>query len=459
MNKTGEVRLSGKLWLAGADSLCGAVCGLVTGGGMTYMYTRWMGFDTDLAALVWLIFGIWNAVNDPLFGFISDHTKSKIGRRIPYIRYGAPFYALTFIVMWIPYLFGKSQGALFVQMLAMLFIFDTLYTAIASALYVMPYEMTTDNNVRGSIFIWKIVFGVVSLAAPMVIMPMIEPNPGESLTTFMMVVVAIGLLAGIVIFTSTFFYHELNYVKEEEQPGFGKCLVECFTNKAFLIFEVLSFTTQYINTSLSQGILYYFNENGYSMVPCILAVLVGAVFGVILFRYMSEHVGLKKALILLCLEFGIGCLMMAFFGRIYPLAVFCFGLAGIGYAGCMFVVPLMNGDVIDFDETRTGLRREGMYAGVNSFITKPAVSIAQAAFLKIWTMLDYDPSLHQGLQSEAAKSGLMIAWMLIPGILLLVSGFSILFYPLDGEGWKETKRKIAEKHAEKEAKFKQNVEN
>ena len=117
MNKTGEVRLSGRLWLAGADSLCGAVCGLVTGGGMTYMYTRWMGFDTDLAALVWLIFGIWNAVNDPLFGFISDHTKSKIGRRIPYIRYGAPFYALTFIVMWIPYLFGKSQGALFVQML------------------------------------------------------------------------------------------------------------------------------------------------------------------------------------------------------------------------------------------------------------------------------------------------------------------------------------------------------
>jgi Na+/melibiose symporter-like transporter len=74
-------------------------------------------------------------------------------------------------------------------------------------------------------------------------------------------------------------------------------------------------------------------------------------------------------------------------------------------------------------------------------------------------MLDYDPSLHQGLQSEAAKSGLMIAWMLIPGILLLVSGFSILFYPLDGEGWKETKRKIAEKHAEKEANFKQNVEN
>ena len=44
-------------------------------------------------------------------------------------------------------------------------------------------------------------------------------------------------------------------------------------------------------------------------------------------------------------------------------------------------------------------------------------------------------------------------------ILLLVSGFSILFYPLDGEGWKETKRKIAEKHAEKEANFKQNVEN
>lgn len=91
-----------------------------------------------------------------------------------------------------------------------------------------------------------------------------------------------------------------------------------------------------------------------------------------------------------------------------------------------------------------------MYAGVNSFITKPAVSIAQAAFLKIWTSMGYDPSLAAGLQSAEAEKGLLIAWMLIPAILLLFSGFMILFYPLDGPEWAKTKEEILARHKEKE---------
>ncbi len=62
-----------------------------------------------------------------------------------------------------------------------------------------------------------------------------------------------------------------------------------------------------------------------------------------------------------------------------------FFLVGIGFAGGMYLIPLMNGDVIDKDEHHTGLRREGMYAGVNSFITKPAISLAQAVFLSLQT--------------------------------------------------------------------------
>ena len=82
--KESEVKLSSKLWLSAADSMCGVLCGIVTGGGMTYFYTKWMGLSTEYASIVWLLFAIWNAINDPLFGFISDHTKSKIGRRVPY---------------------------------------------------------------------------------------------------------------------------------------------------------------------------------------------------------------------------------------------------------------------------------------------------------------------------------------------------------------------------------------
>ena len=84
MMKEEKVSVSSKFWLCSADCLCGTLSGLITGGGMTYFYTKYLGLDEGLASIVWMIFAVWNALNDPLFGYISDRTKSKLGRRIPY---------------------------------------------------------------------------------------------------------------------------------------------------------------------------------------------------------------------------------------------------------------------------------------------------------------------------------------------------------------------------------------
>ena len=79
-----------------------------------------------------------------------------------------------------------------------------------------------------------------------------------------------------------------------------------------------------------------------------------------------------------------------------------------------YLIPLMNGDVIDMDEHRTGLRREGMYAGVNSLVTKPAISIAQAVFLGIIGAFGYDQALAKGAQSVSAQTGILIGWVAVP---------------------------------------------
>ena len=141
----------------------------VGGGALTYYFTRWRGLDPVLAGWVWILFGLWNAVNDPLFGYISDRTKSKLGRRIPYIRFGAPIYGIAFIMFW--FIFPgtqNSQTGMFIQMVLALFIFDSLYTAIATSLYVMPYEMAVSNKARSGIFLWKIIFTVFPMAVPLI---------------------------------------------------------------------------------------------------------------------------------------------------------------------------------------------------------------------------------------------------------------------------------------------------
>lgn len=156
--------------------------------------------------------------------------------------------------------------------------------------------------------------------------------------------------------------------------------------------------------------------------------------------------GVKKCVFIMCVIFACGSAAMAIFGKISVIAVLGFFTAGMGFAGGMYLVPLMNGDVIDYDESITGLRREGMYAGVNSLITKPAISFANSAFLLIAKAFGYDTTLASGMQSEWAKQGVLVAWMAVPAALLIICAISLKFYPLAGEKWDETKRALEEKH-------------
>ena len=151
--KEEHVPLKSRIWVSVADAACAMLLGLSVNGALTYYFTRWRGLDPNLAAIVWILFGIWNAVNDPLFGYLSDKTKSDLGRRKPYIRYCAPVYALAFVAFWINWP-APNQTWLFIQLLLTLFVFDSLYTAIATSLYVMPFEMAISNKARSSIFLW-----------------------------------------------------------------------------------------------------------------------------------------------------------------------------------------------------------------------------------------------------------------------------------------------------------------
>jgi glycoside/pentoside/hexuronide:cation symporter, GPH family len=255
------VPLKSRVWVSAADASCALLNNFAAGGALTYYYTRWRGLDPSLAAVVWLLFALWNAVNDPLFGYISDRTHSALGRRMPYIRFGAPIYAVAFIMFWVvlPEAF-TSQAAMFIQLLLALFVFDTLYTAIATSIYVMPYEMAISNKARSSIYTWKIIFAVFPLAVPLILVPMIQPGPGESGATFQFVMIGFAISMGLLIYASTYFYQEKHFQQAEEQPGIVASIKECFKNRSFLLFEIISFTVIYCQTGLMQGVLYYFDE-------------------------------------------------------------------------------------------------------------------------------------------------------------------------------------------------------
>ncbi len=439
-----NVSLASRLWLGGADCMITTLCNIMTGGGLTFFFVNYFGMDAGWSATCWLLFGIWNALNDPLFGYISDRTKSKLGRRIPYIRYGSILIAGVFILTWVKWFSTGSNLQMFVQMLMALFFFDMLYTAIATSLYVMPYEMAITNEARGKIIFVKVIFGLVALAVPLVLLAELEHILQRSLFRFQMLMTVIGVAAGIVIFTSTFFYRENAPLSEKEQYPFIQSLITCFKNKNFLVFEVISFSITYIQTALMLGLSYYFEASQVGYIFCYAAMFLGIIAGMAMWTKPGAKWGVKKSIVIMCVMFATGLLVMLLFGQYEIAGVIGFFCAGIGFSGGMYEVQLMNGDVIDYDEHVSGLRREGMYAGVNSFICKPAISFANALFPIMLLWFGYDSNIAIAQQTELAKFGIRFAWLFVPIVLLYICAICIgKWYSLHGREWNEIKRKLA----------------
>ncbi len=447
-----HVPVQSRIWISIADSATAILQSLVAASALTYYFVKLRGLETGLAGVVWLLFGIWNAVNDPLLGYISDRTRTKIGRRLPYIRYGAPFLALSFILLWVN-LPGSdgNQTLLFIQMLGCLFLYDILYTSIATNIYIMPYEMAISNKARSSIYIWKIIFMVFTIVVPIVLETM-KPDVGDTagIGSFRWLMVAFGVGMAALVFISTYYYSEKHFTLEQQQPPFFTAIKECFTNRSFVVFETISFTVIFAQTALMQGIWLYFDEVNVPNVPLYIALAVGIVAGVIVWINRREAWGIKSSTRVMSLVFAAGCALLLFGGRSVIPAGLGFVCFGFGFAGGMYLIPLMNGDVVDYDEHKTGLRREGMYAGINSFITKPAISIAQWALLAIITAFGYDQSLAAGAQTAQAETGVLVGWVAPTGLLLLICFFTLAFYPLTGEPWEKIKKELASKHRQKE---------
>ncbi len=479
--KEEKVKTSSAVWLGAANAGTGLLCAFSEGAAFQYLFVNKLGLSPALNAIVWVIFGIWNALNDPIYGFLADRTKSKLGRRIPWIRYGAPIMAILFAVMWLPVLqTGQmSQPLLFIEELIGLFLYDIVYTAIASAIYVMPYEMAVTNKARNKIFLFNILFSVINYGAPMVLNSQLDKLIEHNATTLPLIMAIAGLVCGAIVFISTFFYKENGYVVEEKQPKFFEGLKLCLKNKSFLLFEVISWTIIFAQNALMVGLTYVSgmwaidgSGNGWiggtSIIVLYGALFVGLIAGILFFVFTRAKLGVRNEMLVMTGVMGVGCILGAFLGQYFYVSVFTFICCGVGLAGGLYLIPMINGDVIDKDEVDNGTRREGVYAGINSLITKPAGSIATALFpAMIVGLFGFDMNLKKvengsevidyASQALSAKNGLFMCWFLITGILLLLSFIAMWFFPLHGKEWDKAKHDLSIKHMEKQKEYEEKM--
>ncbi|UCC19471.1 MAG: MFS transporter, partial [Promethearchaeota archaeon] len=405
----------------------------------------------------------WNTINDPLFGFIEDHTKSKkYGRRIPYIRFGAPVYGLLFIFCWIPFVDLNNQIALFFNLILVLFLFDSMYTILGLINYTLPAEMAITSKDRANLMVYgNLINSFASIISYILPLLVLIGNPApEAPINFLIVMIFVGILSSIILFVSSFYLKENKYTQMEDTLPVLKGIKETFRNMPFLIFEVSNFSFTLAQTILTTAIFYYVQyvlmvTGIFSVIPLIIVFIMIFTFLPIFNRLIGKY-GVKKSYLLALMLTGSSFFITFFIGWTLYLAIIGFILIGIGISGYMITNNLVIADIVDYDETKTKKRRETSYSGINALITKPAISLGNWLFLLIISLSRFDSE--QSTQIFSAQLGIMAGFSLIPSIFLFLGVIVMFIYPLDGPQWLAQKAKLIEIHRKKELEYQEQLE-
>lgn len=391
----------------------------------------------------------WDAFNDPLFGYWSDRTRSRFGRRRIYMLIAAVPLAL---VTWLQYSLpqGLTGAAAFFAVLFTFWLKDTCVTLAIVPYYALTAEVTRDYRERSSLVLYRGVSSVVGYilgAAVVTVVVNVFKGVGFNLHQAWSVTAAIyGLLAMITLLVTA-----LSIKERPELAGQPstipplKGIQLCFKNRPFVLlmvvffFGLIAFTIQ--SALLPYVIRYQLGMADQTSSILMVALLTTGIF-LVPAKRLADRINKGPTYGLGMLIVAVTFLFVFFFlpkhptPLIYVVAV----LLGIGFSTQWVIPNAMLPDVIEYDEKMTGERREGIYNGISNFMTKFSVALGIA--IPGWGLawFGYVPNV---VQTEQALFGIRFFYCIIPAIALLAC-LPILFrYPITRESHAAIRQELA----------------
>jgi len=458
VSQTGPVKLSpGYKTIWGIAALGSAMISGTYGALLPIFYQDYLGLAAKWIAIASAIYAIWNALNDPLFGYITDATRFKSGRRIPYMRYTAPFLALTFILVWFapP---RAGQITLFIWMLLAMLFYDTCYTIVGLVYSALLPEVTESDAERNGLQISSSLFGLLGTLLGFIIPDLFRPKAGTSpsFLPLQMAMIIVGVIsAGLIVLTTLKVKERPEFTRVDKPIPLGASLKFTFTSKSFLILVAENFMAILMQSLLLGGLFYLadyvLKMNTMIVLACVFIPLIIGVPVTTLLRRKLGVVGTQQLLLVIA---GAALVLLAFVPN--QLILFCLVLAGFGLSGPQTLSNILFAEVADEDELRCGVRREGAFFGVNALITKPAQSVALAIIPFILESTGFiTREANQGQiflnQSPQVLFGIKAIMGLIPGVAMLLGALILIWFPLRGSYLHKVQKEVLELHARKKA--------
>lgn len=400
-----------------------------------YYYVEKLGLSLGLATIARTIYLIWDAVNNPMAGYLSDRTRTKYGRRRPWIFFSTPAFMLVFIMVFsVPKGLGNTE--LFVWLLTSLILFEGIATLLWVNYGALFPELFEGDRLRAKASAVQQGFQIAAILIGTALTPILYGWIG-----FGWMSVIYSLVFGIFMTWFALSVREKESAHQDVPLPLIAAFRETLTNKPFWIFNIAGSFAQTVNGLLAALLPFYAKYNLH-ISEGEVSILMGAVFVSIIpfvavWYLISRRLGGLRSWRLALAVYGLSAIPLWFAGNLGS-GIFAGILVGFGMAGFLVTPAMLSGRIIDLDAERTGRRREGIYTAVAGFITRSSGLIAAVAFWIVGLMYGYRSGDEPGPQPEMVFRVLICV---VPLILLTVS-FAISLFMKNLEEPGQSKRPV-----------------
>ncbi|NTW13284.1 MAG: MFS transporter, partial [Anaerolineales bacterium] len=351
-----------------------------------------VGLDPRLASFGGLVGVIWDAINDPLIGLLTDRMRSRLGRRRPFLLWFAVPFGISFVILWSAPQWD-SQAALLVYVTLTYMLMDTLQSLIYVPYLALTPELASDYDERTSLTGFRSFFQlfgslVVVLAAPNIVDRVLEAGFTQQ-QGYMLVGAIFGGISIIPLLLIGIFVRERATPQQTEALPLRETLRMTWRNIPFrygVAIHLLNWSAADMIAVVFPFFMLYWVAGGDQLATIRLLgfdlAYESAFFGVMMlvcilfirFWLWLARVRNKREAYMLGMSFWVVVQLLAFTvqpGQDTYLLIIA-ALAGIGISAAYTLPDALFADVIEWDELRTGRRQEGIYFGVRAFIRKVA---------------------------------------------------------------------------------------
>ena len=403
------------------------------GGGQALIGVLYLVFLTDfvklnpfLAGIVVLISEIWDAISDPLMGTISDNTKTKFGRRRPYIFAGGCLLAVAFALIFMP-IGGDNQTVKFVYCAATYLFYNTISTMINVSYSSMSAEISAVSEERDSANVLRLVVSTASAAVCTLLPSMVidaYKDGNITINTFYLIVgIGFGILFAIPVILCAIFVEERVETSVENKKFSIKEVIEPLGNRPFRNLVGMYLGQALCMDVFSAGVVYFAKHvttpKGSS------TVFLGIFIAVQLLAFPLINKLIKTVDVNRIYRFGlplsiVALVALAIFGSNLYVAYACVFFVALGFAGAQLTSWIMFPHAVDSGELVTGKRQSGGCSAIMTFARKSSSALVIFIFSSVLELTGYNAELLT--QPDSAKLGIKYV-MSIACIIFMIFGF------------------------------------